>query len=124
MDAGSDRRRPATGDTLAGGEGRTGPSTAPGRGARGPARRTRPAGRPRHVPARAGRPPAARPGAGGRRRQRRVTFAAPQLPSASTARTYTATFDARLRSGRTIPAADVRSVAIFHGPPLTEYWTR
>ena len=60
----------------------------------------------------------------GRRRQPRVTFAGPQLPSTSTARTRTATFDVRLRTGRTIPAVGVLSVAIFHGPLLTEYWTR
>ena len=59
-----------------------------------------------------------------RLRQRRVTFAGPQLPSTSTGRTRTATFAARLRTGRTIPAVGVCSVAIFHGPLLTEYWTR
>jgi hypothetical protein len=56
-------------------------------------------------------------------RQRRVTFAGPQLPSTSTARTRTATFAVRLRTGRTIPAVGVWSVAIFHGPLFTEYWT-
>ena len=57
-------------------------------------------------------------------RQRRVTFAGPQLPRTSTARTRTATFAARLRTGRTMPAFGVCSVAIFHGPLFTEYWTR
>jgi len=76
-----------------------------------------PATGPRHRPP-PGPPPA------GRLRQRRVTFAGPQLPSTSTARTYTATFDAGLRTGSTIPAVGVCSVAIFHGPLLTEYLTR
>ena len=83
-------------------------------------------GRARRLPlgrGRARRPPLGT-GAPGAHRQRRVTFAGPQLPSTSTARTRTATFAARLRTGRTIPAVGVCSVAVFHGPLLTEYWTR
>ena len=57
-------------------------------------------------------------------RQRRVTFAGPQLPSTSPALTRMATFAVRLRTGRTIPAFGVLAVAIFHGPLFTEYWTR
>lgn len=57
-------------------------------------------------------------------RQLRVTFAGPQLPRTSNARTRIATFAVRLRTGRTIPAVGVLSVAIFQGPLLTEYWTR
>jgi hypothetical protein len=57
---------------------------------------------------------------GGQLRQRRVTLGGPQLPRPSTTRIWTATLVERLRRGSPMEVAEVRSVATFHGPPLTE----
>ena len=101
------------------------PNPAEAPGPRPLQRPPRPAGPLRSARARPPRRSArARPRRARAGRQRRVIFAAPQLPSRSTARTWTASLDARFRCGRATPVAEVLRAATFHGPPLTEYRTR